>query len=117
MTRVRARPWSSCDGTPIADSEPENDRHPYWGLLYRGTPLYNELPECCVVDDARKIGSKMSLEKGRSFCLVLSKVRTVYFWPSGKSRESNYVPGASIGRYKAFMAMAKTKLQERSCLG
>ena len=67
----------------------------------------HELPEDCTVDEARKIGSEMSVETGRSFCLVLSKVRTVYFYPSGSSSESSYIPGASIGRYNAFVAMAK----------
>ena len=73
----------------------------------------HELPEGCTVDEARRIGSKMSVETGRSFCLVLSRVRTVYFYPSGKCSESGYIPGASIGRYKAFMDMAKRKSKGR----
>ena len=73
----------------------------------------HELPEDCPVDKARKIATKMSVVTGRSFCLVLSRVRTVYFYPSGKSCESNYVPGTSIGRYNAYMAMATAKLKGR----
>lgn len=66
----------------------------------------HELPEGCTVSDAREIASRMSIETGRSFCLVLSQVGTVYFYPSGKSSESDYVPGTSVGRYNAFMATA-----------
>ena len=77
----------------------------------------HELPEDCTEDDARKIAAKLSVETGRNFCLVLSRVRSVYFYPSGKTSESSYVPGTSIGRYKAFMAMAKAKVQGGSCLG
>jgi len=73
----------------------------------------HELPENCTEWEAREIGSEKSIESGRSFCLVLSRVRTVYFYPSGKSCESSYVPGTSIGRYHAFMTMAKAKLKRR----
>jgi hypothetical protein len=74
----------------------------------------HQLPENCTVDEARRIGSEMSVETGRSFCLVLSRVSTVYFYSSGKSCESSYVPGSSIGRYNDYMAMTKAKSEGRS---
>jgi len=73
----------------------------------------HKLSEDCPVDEARKIAARMSVETGRSFCLVLSKVRSVYFYPSGKHCESNYVPDTSIGRYKAFMTQASGKSNGR----
>ena len=67
----------------------------------------HQLPEDCTVHDARVIAAKMSVETGHSFCLVLSQVRSVYFYPSGKTRESYDVPSMSIGHRNAFMAMSK----------
>ncbi len=70
----------------------------------------HELPEDCTVSDAHKIGARMSAETGRSFCLVLSGVRCVYFYPSGKQCESHHVPGMSIGRSNACVGLATAKL-------
>ena len=55
------------------------------------------LPEDCAVADARNLAARMSVEAGRSFCLVLSMIRCVYFYPSGRSHESHLVPSMSIG--------------------
>jgi hypothetical protein len=75
-------------------------------VVYRS----HQLPENCTVEEASKLGSKMSVETGRSCCLILSRVQAIYFYPSGKSIESCYVPGTSIGRYNAFIAQANGKL-------
>lgn len=74
----------------------------------------HELPEDCTVGDARKIAAKLSVETGRSYCLVLSRIRAVFFYPNGKHRESYLVPNMSSGHHDAFMAQARTKSQERS---
>ena len=58
----------------------------------------HELPGDCTESGARGVAAKLSAETGRSFCLVLSKVRAVYFYPSGKHHESHHVPCMSIGR-------------------
>jgi hypothetical protein len=78
-------------------------------VVYRS----HQLPENCTVEEASKIGSKMAVETGRSFCLILSRVRAVYFYPSGKSIDSSYAPGTSIGRYNAFMKVARRRLKGR----
>lgn len=67
----------------------------------------HQLPEDCTVSDAREIAEKLSIETGRSFCLVLSRVRSVYFYPSGNHCESHHVPGMAIGRGNAVMALSK----------
>ena len=53
------------------------------------------------------IAAKQLIETGRNFCLVLSRVRCVYSYPSGCSCESHYVPGMSMGRGNAGMALSK----------
>ena len=58
----------------------------------------HDLPEDCTVADARSIATRMSVKTGRSFCLVLSRIRSVYFHRGGTSCESTDVPGGSIGR-------------------
>jgi transcriptional regulator with XRE-family HTH domain len=67
----------------------------------------HQLPEGCTVEDARSFAARMSIERERSFCLVLSRVRAVYFYPSGESCESHLVPGMSFGRRNARMLMSK----------
>lgn len=110
----------SIDGTDIATASEldwqELDRpiKPY--LVERLMPAVyrrHELPEDCSLEDARSMAARMAAETRRSFCLVLSRVRSVYFYPSGNTRESNYLPGTPIGRYKALMAAARAKLQGR----
>ncbi len=104
----------SIDGADIAKASDldwvELDRpiRPY--LVERLMPAVyrrHHLPEDCTVADAREIAGRMSVETGRSFCLVLSRVRCVYFYPSGRSHESHLVPSMSVGRHNAFMAWSK----------
>ena len=57
----------------------------------------HQLPEDCSLEDVRSMAARMSAETGRSFCLVLSMVRCVYFYPSGIDRESHHVPCMSVG--------------------
>ena len=98
IAKASARDWEELD-RPI---------RPY--LVERLMPAVyrrHHLPEDVTVADAREIASRMSIETGRSFCLVLSRVRCVYFYPSGRFRESHYVPNMSIGRRDAFTALSQ----------
>lgn len=93
----------SIDGVDIAKASAldweELDRpiKPY--LVERLMPAVyrrHQLPEDCTVADARNTAARMSVETGRSFCLVLSRVRSVYFYASGRRRESHHVPSMSV---------------------